>query len=77
MSLKYCPSISWEGVRKIMTNELGVQTSDEYKARNVACSNLLFVNIAVHPPPPPPPIVKILAVHPLVFHLVFIPIEKI
>jgi len=54
MSLKYCPSISWEGVRKIMTNELGVQTSDEYKARNVACSNLLFVNIAVHPPPPPP-----------------------
>jgi hypothetical protein len=39
MSLKYYPSISWERVRKIMTNEFRIQTS-----------NLLFVHIAVHLP---------------------------
>jgi hypothetical protein len=49
MSLKYYPSISLEGVKKIMTNEFRIQSSDECKAIHVACSNLLFVHIAVHP----------------------------
>jgi len=48
--LKYYYNIWWEGVREIMTNEFRIQASDECKARHVACSNLLFVRIAVHPP---------------------------
>jgi len=65
MSLKYCPNISWEVVRKIMT-EFMIETSDEYKARHVACSNLLFVHIVVHPLSAKD---KVLTVHCLELHV--------
>jgi hypothetical protein len=67
MSLKYYPSISWEEARKMMTNEFRIQTSEECKARLVACSNLFFVHIAVHPTPPPKD--TVLPVHCLELHM--------